>query len=155
MFTNASAVTIDHFGAQLGSQAEARRIAGKLFDRAHERGVRGQWWAKLSGKDNRLRTLPRSPKAARQTLALAEVALDSIVGSEDRSEDFDAAFNPLKTHNRERWISVAAARRMGVVLPVVELVQAGDKYYVRDGHHRISVARALGQLEIEAKIVNV
>jgi hypothetical protein len=38
------------------------------------------------------------------------------------------------------------------VLPPVVLVQVGDVYFVRDGHHRISVARALGQLDIEAEV---
>jgi hypothetical protein len=50
-----------------------------------------------------------------------------------------------------RWLRVAAARDQGKVLPPVVLVQVGDVYFVRDGHHRISVARALGQLDIEAE----
>jgi hypothetical protein len=51
-----------------------------------------------------------------------------------------------------RWLRVAAARDQGKVLPPVVLVQVGDVYFVRDGHHRISVARALGQLDIEAEV---
>jgi hypothetical protein len=82
------------------------------------------------------------------------VPLEKIIGTEGRGEDFDADFHPLKKHNRERWISVYAARQMGVILPAVELVQVGDAYYLRDGHHRISVARAMGQLEIDARIMN-
>jgi hypothetical protein len=60
----------------------------------------------------------------------------------------------LKKHNCERWINIAVARDMGVVLPAVDLVQVGDVYYVRDGHHRISVAKAMEQLDIDARIVN-
>jgi hypothetical protein len=82
------------------------------------------------------------------------IPIKKIVGTEGRSEDFDADFHPLKKHNRERWISVAVARQMDVILPAVELIQKGDEYYVRDGHHRISVAKARGQLEIDARIVN-
>jgi hypothetical protein len=48
---------------------------------------------------------------------------------------------------------VAAARRRGKSLPPVDLIQVGDAYFVRDGHHRISVARALGQQDIEAKVI--
>jgi hypothetical protein len=35
----------------------------------------------------------------------------------------------------------------------VELIQIGEVYFVQDGHHRISVARALGQRTIEAQVV--
>jgi len=41
---------------------------------------------------------------------------------------------------------------MGTPLPPVELVQVGDVYFVRDGHHRISVARTVGQRDIEAEV---
>jgi hypothetical protein len=51
-----------------------------------------------------------------------------------------------------RWLRVAAARDQGKVLPPVVLVQVGDVYFVRDGHHRISVARTLGQLDIEGEV---
>ena len=107
------------------------------------------WSAELTG------CKPDPPvRSARRPAGTVVVPLDKIVGSEGRSEDFDRAFNPLKKHNRERWISVAAARWTGAVLPAVELVQAGEEYYVRDGHHRISVAKVMGQLEIDARIMN-
>ena len=154
MITNLQAVTIDQFGTGQETHEQARRIAGKLFDKAHTRGMQNRLLAKLTGKANELQTLSRRPSAARRSNGVITVSLARIVGSEGRSEDFDAGFNPLKQHNRERWISVAAARRTGVALPAVELVQDGNEYYVRDGHHRISVAKAMGQLEIEAHIVN-
>jgi hypothetical protein len=50
------------------------------------------------------------------------------------------------------WLSVAVARQRGKSLPPVKLIQVGDVYYVQDGHHRISVARALGQRDIEAEV---
>jgi hypothetical protein len=39
-----------------------------------------------------------------------------------------------------------------VALPPVALVQIGDFYFVLDGHHRISVAQAYGQRDIEARV---
>ena len=51
-----------------------------------------------------------------------------------------------------RWLRVATVRGRDKVLPPVVLVQVGHVYFVRDGHHRISVARALGQLDIEAEV---
>jgi hypothetical protein len=80
------------------------------------------------------------------------VPIAQIVGSQGRCVDFDRDFHPLHDHNRERWLRIAAARQRGTLLPPVDLVQVGDLYYVQDGHHRISVARALGQLEIEARV---
>ena len=50
---------------------------------------------------------------------------------------------------------IAAAMRRGASMPPVELIQAADGYYVRDGHHRISVARAAGQASIEGRIAYV
>lgn len=83
---------------------------------------------------------------------LKTVSIARIRGSEGRSSDFDREFYPLRPHDAGRWMSVAAAREDGVALPPVQLIQVGDAYYVRDGHHRISVARAMGQLEIEAEV---
>jgi len=80
------------------------------------------------------------------------VALSQIRGSEGRCNDFDCDFQPLQGHTRDRWISIAAAREMGTSMPPVELVQLGDAYFVRDGHHRISVGRALGQRDIDAEV---
>lgn len=154
MFSTLDAATLNQFGAGKDKQGEARRVAGKLFDRAYGRGQRSQLWAKLVGKRHSLPSLPHQAKASHRTLETVAVPLSKIVGTEGRSADFDADFNPLKTSDRERWISIAAARRMGTVLPAVELLQVGDKYYVRDGHHRVSVARVMGQMEIDAQVVN-
>lgn len=91
----------------------------------------------------------RTDKSAR----FVSIPLSKIVGSEGHVDDFDNTFNPLKSYDRDRWVSIAVARRQGIVLPPVELIQVNDKFFVRDGHHRISVAKALGQAEIEAEIV--
>ena len=81
-----------------------------------------------------------------------EVALDNIRGTEGRLNDFDDRFNPLTDRTRQRWQSVAKAVDAGTQLPPVELIQVGKTYFVRDGHHRISVARALGQSTIAARV---
>jgi len=75
-----------------------------------------------------------------------------IRGSEGRSREFDAYFRPLQTHTKHRWVNIAVAQQEGQPLPPVELIQIGDVYFVRDGHHRISVAHVLGQEEIEAEV---
>lgn len=80
------------------------------------------------------------------------VSICRIRGSESRAGDFDCDFNPLHDHNRGHWLSVATARQRGKTLPPVALIQVGDLFFVRDGHHRISVARTLGQSAIEATV---
>jgi hypothetical protein len=81
------------------------------------------------------------------------VPMDRVIGSEGRCHDFDRLFRPLKTHTDQRWYHVAEARESGAELPPVALIQIGEDYYVRDGHHRISVARALGDTHLVAEVV--
>jgi hypothetical protein len=81
------------------------------------------------------------------------IRVGNVHGSEGRIQDFDAGFHPLQEHTRARWESVARAWVNDIPLPPVELVQVGNEYFVRDGHHRISVARAMGQESIEARVI--
>jgi hypothetical protein len=87
----------------------------------------------------------KSPKA---------IALRDIRGSANpgRTRDFDAAFRPLTNHSKERWIGIVNARWNGRRLPRISLIEAKGAYYVQDGHHRVSVARALGDSDIEANV---
>ena len=85
-------------------------------------------------------------------LGIRSVAVDQIRGSEGRSEDFDRSFNPLQDRTRSRWLNIARARLAGRELPPVELIQIGEVHFVRDGHHRISVARALGEKYMDAEV---
>jgi hypothetical protein len=80
------------------------------------------------------------------------VQISKIKGSEGRSDDFDCDFNPIQTRTIHRWMSVATARYEGMSLPPVELIQVDEDYFVRDGHHRISVARAFGEVYIDAEV---
>ena len=82
------------------------------------------------------------------------VALKDIRGSVNpgRTHDFDAVFRPLSNRSKERWIGIANARRSGHSLPRISLVEADGWYYVQDGHHRVSVANALGDSDIEATV---
>jgi hypothetical protein len=134
-----------------------RGTANSLYTRACKRGQRGQLLASLTGRSRGLLALGKVPAAcsaqAQCEGGIRTVGIDQIRGSENRSTDFDCDFNPLGEHNRDRWLSIAQARWQGKALPPVALIQVGDFYFVRDGHHRISVARALGQKAIEAKVV--
>jgi hypothetical protein len=83
------------------------------------------------------------------------VPLDHIVGSEGRYADFDRHFAPRTDATKHRWLSIDRAHHEDVALPAVELYKLGDIYFVKDGHHRISVARLQGQLDIDAIVTEL
>jgi hypothetical protein len=134
---------------QTGYMAAVRAFHAALFA-----GTRGQWLGKLTGRSQALRTLP-ARNGEGHYLGARVVALSDIVGTENRAQDFDRNFRPLNANTQERWMSVYRARARGLALPPVALVKRGTEYYVRDGHHRLSVARALGQVEVEAVVIEV
>jgi hypothetical protein len=132
---------------------DARRWAAERFQKVLWKGELGRFLRRLTGRRTTLKGLPeRKAAGGGQTIGLREVALDRIVGSEGRTHDFDADFRPTHTDTQDRWIGIAAARRNGIGLPPVDLIQIGDEYFVRDGNHRVSVARALGEATIEAVV---
>jgi hypothetical protein len=65
---------------------------------------------------------------------------------------FDARFRPISDHVRPRWQRIALAHRTGVSLPPIWVIERPDGYYVVDGRHRESVARAMGHRDIEARV---
>jgi hypothetical protein len=88
-------------------------------------------------------------------LGLQVVDLDTIVGSVDRPRGFDRRFRPTSSDVRTRWERIATAMRRGEPLPPVLLYRVGEVHFVRDGHHRVSVARALGHRTIDARVTEV
>jgi ParB-like chromosome segregation protein Spo0J len=88
-------------------------------------------------------------------LGLRIVPLESIVGSVDRARDFDRWFRPRSGRSRERWERLARAQRRGEAIPPIDVYRVGELHFVRDGHHRVSVAHALGLRAIEAYVTEV
>jgi hypothetical protein len=78
------------------------------------------------------------------------IPLSAIVGSVEATTDFDAHWRPTTNRVSARWQRVALAHRRGHPLPPITVVESPSGYYVVDGRHRVSVARALGQPDIEA-----
>jgi hypothetical protein len=136
-------------------QEQARRD----FDRAYRGAMLGNLLARLCRRPNNLLAYHE----ARRGLAVVgegyrgvrTVPVEEIVGSTDRCGDFDRAFRPLRTHAGARWMSVARARAEGKELPPVQLYRVGDAYFVRDGHHRVSVARVRDQGFVDAEVVEL
>lgn len=84
-----------------------------------------------------------------------QVPVDAVVGSVGRYHDFDAAFLPRRAQTRPRWLSIDRAHHEEVSLPPVELYKLGETYFVKDGNHRVSVARERGQAFVDAYVIEV
>jgi hypothetical protein len=83
------------------------------------------------------------------------VPVKHIIGSEGRYSDFDRRFLPRSENLEERWRHVERAMQRAVDLPPVDLYKISDVYFVRDGNHRVSVARRLGQRHIDAYVTEM
>jgi hypothetical protein len=123
------------------SAATRARLRASLTRRL--RGCAGAC-ARLAVHDER--ALPSGARLGRR-----EIPLDSISGTVEpnRAGQFDRDFRPAAPA-RARWQSVWIAEQRGTLLPPISVVAVGDAYAVRDGHHRVSVARARGALTIDA-----
>jgi hypothetical protein len=136
-----------------GNWAVAR--AYELYRCVFRQGVVRRFLLRLLGRPTEMREFRpsgRQERLAGRYLGNKTVPLKKIQGSEGRSTDFDRFFNPIHENSLQRWANVAAVQIMGQSLPAVELLQVDGIYYVRDGHHRISVARAMGQAYIDATV---
>ena len=84
---------------------------------------------------------------------IQEVPIKQIVGSEDRFRDFDRAFLPRQAHTAGRWKNIDRAFLSDVILPPIQLYKVGNVYFVKDGNHRVSVARERGAEYIDAEVI--
>ncbi len=134
--------------------------AGTAFARSQwrRRRARAANWvlrrhgACLATLDQHLGAAP----AARRTAGVRAIPLDSIVGTTEtaKARRFDASFRPPPS-SRRRWEGLWLASRRGRQLPPISVYRLGDGHYVEDGHHRVSVARALGMAAIDAEVTEL
>jgi hypothetical protein len=90
-----------------------------------------------------------------RSLGLQTIPLDSIVGSVDRTRDFDRRFRPTSRRTRKRWERMATAARRGEAFPPIDVYRIGEVHFVKDGHHRVSIARAQKLPDIDAYVTEV
>ncbi len=83
------------------------------------------------------------------------ISVDNIAGSASGNQNFDDDFNPRRDNTRERWVNIRQAYYEDRGLPAIEVYQLEDTYYVIDGHHRVSVARFIGQVYIDAHVKEI
>jgi hypothetical protein len=88
-------------------------------------------------------------------LGLRTIRLDTVVGTVEEARGFDRRFRPASDRERERWELVDLAERHGTAIPPIEVYCVGGLHFVKDGHHRVSVAIATGQQMIDADVTEV
>lgn len=95
-------------------------------------------------------------RVSQHDLGLQSITLDSIVNSVARRHgEFDRKFRPTSSGMRGRWEGIATARRRGFAMPPIDVYRIGELHFVEDGHHRVSVARAMGDTHIDAYVKEV
>jgi hypothetical protein len=129
--------------AQADFQRARRRYAIARFGR----------WLMRQREGSRPLTLAAATVPLGGPARLEMVPLRRIVGTLEPTRHFDACFRPASEVVRDRWERIALARRTGIGLPPIALRQQSDGYFVIDGRHRVSVARAVGDSDIEAWVV--
>lgn len=145
---------------QLRSSQSPESVANRLYDKAKRRGMLDSL-KKLFGKKGTVHlftleeVLRQVQIQSQKAIGVKQVDINQIMGTiaGGRGRDFDIDFRPLQQHNKERWLGVATAWLSGRRLGRVKLVQVGNIFFVKDGHHRISVAKAMGEQEVEAEVV--
>ena len=132
------------------------------FNRARRRRALAGLSARLRGEPgdvNHILPFEEVVRALGQTgqrrLGQEVILLDSIVGTVDRAREFDRRFRPTSQRVRPRWERIAVAQRRGEGMPPIDVYRIGDMHFVKDGHHRVSVARALGHKDINAYVTEV
>jgi hypothetical protein len=127
------------------------------FERARQRAFFNDLRAILRRESNELisyNEVRRRMPAGRQSYrGLREVPIAQIVGSEDRYRDFDREFLPRQDHTAGRWKSIDRAYLSDIRLPPIQLYKVGNVYFVKDGNHRVSVARERGVEFIDAEVI--
>jgi len=88
-------------------------------------------------------------------LGMQTVPIELIVGSEGRYRDFNRYFLPKADHLRSRWMRVDEAHLQDIILPSVLLYEIGGVYFVRDGNHRVSVAKMQKVEFIDAEVIGL
>ena len=126
------------------------------FERAQRWMQVEHWVQRLAGHPHELLSF----EEVRQLLGLhvavdrglQEIELVKIIGSTAKQRDFTRTFHPRNDHDRDRWRRLMSDF-IRAALHRLWSNQVGDVYFVHDGHHRISVARAHGVPTLEAHVI--
>lgn len=138
-------------------ERELRQQAQEEFQIVRNKANTADIFRLLTGKARHLRGFEATHQTLshRLDLGLQTINLQYITGSVDRQTDFDTLFRPRVDYVRERWVQIDLAYTRGEYLPPIEVYKLCDEYYVRDGHHRVSVMRYHGQEFVDAYVTEI
>ncbi len=129
------------------------------YESASSRAFWQQVFARLRGQSAHLLNYEDARAAlnawSEVEIGLMDIPIEQIVGSVGRHKDFTHTFLPKSAISRDRWSRIFATMVGDLGLPPVELYRLGEVYFVRDGNHRVSVARAIGCKTIQAYVTAV
>lgn len=129
------------------------------FSSAYQKGFWRSIFSLLQNKNNELlpfeEVLKHIPMRGQNYIGVRQIETDKVIGSVSRYNDFDRAFLPKQTHTRSRWESIDRAHFKQIILPPIEVYKIGDYYFVKDGNHRVSVAREKGQAFLDAYVTEI
>jgi hypothetical protein len=145
---------------QRGTAPYPVSLAASKLDRLRSRGLIASLLRLFSQKpDETLLSFDQVQELLRNRQGIDRgtqtIPIASIVGSVGRYRDFDRAFLPLSGANAERWKRLDVALNELRNLPPIDVYQIGDVYFVRDGNHRVSVAKANGLTTIDANVTEI
>lgn len=132
------------------------------FNRSRRRAALARLASRLRGQPGDVTTLlpfeevvDALGRTGERRLGLQTIRLETIVGSVDRTTEFDRDFRPRTGRARSRWQRINAAQRRGEGMPPITALRVGGLHFVEDGHHRVSVARHMGLEVIEAYVTEI
>ena len=143
----------------MNNPAGSASTSRELFDAARRRAFIQDVLSDISGRPEQLLSFQDVHEqlhlsAPEKDAHLEEIPLDRIVGSVGRYRDFNRAFLPRGHVDAQRWMRVFRLQSQAKMSPI-DVFRVGDAYFVRDGNHRVSVARARGHKTIQAWVVDI
>lgn len=134
-------------------------LSGPNFEDVYTRAVARRLLSQLTGRLDETRLL--SYDEVRRKIrchdesytGMQSVPVGAIIGSVGRYNDFDNEFLPLRRQSKERWRRINTAYHTDTPLPAVQLYKMGDAYFVKDGNHRVSVAKKRGIAYLDAEVI--
>jgi len=129
------------------------------FYKAHRKASLKEIVATLAGRQSGLlrydEILWKLHSKGQSDKGLQDIPLNAIVGSVGRYLDFTRDFLPKRINDKDRWVNVKAAMMGLKGVPPIEVYRVGEVYFVKDGNHRVSVAREMGHEYIQAYVVEI
>lgn len=129
------------------------------FQWARQQAILREVVARLKGESTELLSFDEVRQKLKAQIGpkkvLKEIPISAIIGSVNRYEDFSRDFLPGQNISEERWAKIELANYSQVGLPPIEAYQIDEVYFVSDGNHRVSVAKLLGNDQIQAYVTEV